>query len=142
MELVVCGSPAGLRNHIDYFNLKSDIGDAAPYPYVKDIKCVVNYDFPSSLEDYVHRIGRTGRAGARGAAFTFFTQSNARFAKDLIKILREAGQIVPQPLHALAQSAPAGGSNNFSSRGRGGGRGNRGGISGSNIVPIGGRRPL
>ncbi|GAB2221252.1 hypothetical protein Drorol1_Dr00012425 [Drosera rotundifolia] len=108
---------------------------------VKDIKCVINYDFPTSLEDYVHRIGRTGRAGAKGTAFTFFTQANARFARDLIKILREAGQIVPQPLNALAQSAPAGGSNNFRSRGRGGGRGNRGGISGSNVVPVGPRRP-
>jgi superfamily II DNA/RNA helicase len=33
---------------------------------VKDIKLVVNYDMPSSAEDYVHRIGRTGRAGASG----------------------------------------------------------------------------
>lgn len=32
---------------------------------VKDIKTVINYDFPGSLEDYVHRIGRTGRAGAK-----------------------------------------------------------------------------
>ena len=30
---------------------------------VKDIKCVVNFDMPSTGEDYVHRIGRTGRAG-------------------------------------------------------------------------------
>ncbi|CAH2033493.1 unnamed protein product [Thlaspi arvense] len=28
---------------------------------VKDVKYVINYDFPGSLEDYVHRIGRTGR---------------------------------------------------------------------------------
>ena len=33
---------------------------------VKDIKMVINYDMPSSAEDYVHRIGRTGRAGASG----------------------------------------------------------------------------
>ena len=24
---------------------------------------VVNYDFPSHVEEYVHRVGRTGRAG-------------------------------------------------------------------------------
>jgi len=72
---------------------------------VKDIKCVVNYDFPSSLEDYVHRIGRTGRAGARGTALTFFTESNAKFARDLIKILQEAGQIVPPSLSAMTRSA-------------------------------------
>ncbi|KAJ6749437.1 hypothetical protein OIU85_000112, partial [Salix viminalis] len=72
---------------------------------VKDIKCVVNYDFPSSLEDYVHRIGRTGRAGARGTAFTFFTESNAKFARELIKILQEAGQIVPLSLQLLMASS-------------------------------------
>ncbi|KAL6493503.1 Envelope glycoprotein gp160 [Orobanche gracilis] len=72
---------------------------------VKDIKCVVNYDFPSSLEDYVHRIGRTGRAGAVGTAFTFFTHGNAKHARDLIKILQQAGQIVPPQLAALARSS-------------------------------------
>ena len=72
---------------------------------MKDIKCVINYDFPSSLEDYIHRIGRTGRAGAKGTAHTFFTQSNAKFARALIKILREAAQVVPPALSAMAQSA-------------------------------------
>ncbi|KAH8486879.1 hypothetical protein H0E87_025759 [Populus deltoides] len=106
---------------------------------VKDIKCVVNYDFPSSLEDYVHRIGRTGRAGARGTALTFFTESNAKFARDLIKILQEAGQIVPPSLSAMTRSAGSFGGN-FRSRGRGG-FGNRGMISGSNTVPLGAGRP-
>lgn len=66
---------------------------------------MINYDFPSSLEDYVHRIGRTGRAGAKGTAFTFFTHSNAKFARDLIKILQEAGQIVSPSLSSLARSS-------------------------------------
>lgn len=30
----------------------------------------VNYDFPDSIEDYIHRIGRTGRAGRTGNAIT------------------------------------------------------------------------
>ena len=29
--------------------------------------------FPLTIEDYVHRIGRTGRAGNTGEAVTFFT---------------------------------------------------------------------
>ena len=33
---------------------------------VKDIKTVINFDFPTHVEDYVHRIGRTGRAGEKG----------------------------------------------------------------------------
>ncbi|KAK4264385.1 hypothetical protein QN277_025571 [Acacia crassicarpa] len=110
---------------------------------VKDIKCVINYDFPSSLEDYVHRIGRTGRAGAKGSAFTFFTHANAKFARDLIKILQDAGQVVSPALSALARSAGSrqfGTGGNFRSRGRGG-YGNRGHISGSNIIPLGSRKP-
>ncbi|KAA8542255.1 hypothetical protein F0562_023609 [Nyssa sinensis] len=110
---------------------------------VKDIKCVVNYDFPSSLEDYVHRIGRTGRAGAKGNAFTFFTHANAKFARDLIKILQEAGQIVSPTLSALARSGGSGlraSGSSFRPRGRGG-FGNRALISGSNTIPLGGMRP-
>lgn len=75
---------------------------------VKDIKCVVNYDFPNTLEDYIHRIGRTGRAGAKGMAFTFFTHDNAKFARELIKILQEAGQVVPPTLSALVRSSGSG----------------------------------
>jgi len=82
---------------------------------VKDIKCVINYDFPSSLEDYVHRIGRTGRAGAKGTAYTFFTHANAKFARDLIKILQDAGQDVSPALSAMVRSAGSGqfGNKNF-----------------------------
>ncbi|KAK2983816.1 hypothetical protein RJ640_008492, partial [Escallonia rubra] len=73
---------------------------------VKDVKYVINYDFPGSLEDYVHRIGRTGRAGAKGTAYTFFTAANARFAKELISILEEAGQKVSSELAAMGRGAP------------------------------------
>nr|KAJ0218398.1 hypothetical protein LSAT_V11C300139420 [Lactuca sativa] len=73
---------------------------------VKDVKYVINYDFPGSLEDYVHRIGRTGRVGAKGTAYTFFTATNARFAKELIAILQEAGQKVNPDLAAIGRGAP------------------------------------
>lgn len=87
------------------------VGIWIPYFYdlvadVKDVKYVINYDFPGSLEDYVHRIGRTGRAGAKGTAYTFFTAANARFAKDLITILEEAGQKVSPELVAMGRGAP------------------------------------
>jgi ATP-dependent RNA helicase RhlE len=38
---------------------------------VDGISHVVNYDFPTTNEDYVHRIGRTGRANAVGDALSF-----------------------------------------------------------------------
>merc|ERR1719431_379057 len=63
---------------------------------VDDVKFVINYDFPSQIEDYVHRIGRTGRAGATGSSYTFFTADKAKHAKDLIAVLKEASQSVPE----------------------------------------------
>jgi len=47
---------------------------------VKDINYVINYDLPSCLEDYVHRIGRTARAGATGNSHSFFTEKNLNIA--------------------------------------------------------------
>lgn len=33
---------------------------------IPDVEVVINYSFPLTTEDYVHRIGRTGRAGKTG----------------------------------------------------------------------------
>ena len=60
---------------------------------VDDVKFVINYDYPSNSEDYVHRIGRTGRSNNTGTAYTLFTTSNANKANDLIQVLREANQV-------------------------------------------------
>jgi Helicase conserved C-terminal domain len=51
---------------------------------VSDVKFVINFDYPSTSEDYVHRIGRTGRCNDTGTAYTFFTPSNASKAADLV----------------------------------------------------------
>jgi len=92
---------------------------------VKDIKLVVNYDFPSQIEDYVHRVGRTGRAGAKGKAVTFFTTEDAKKASGLISILRESHQEVPPELQRLGGYV-GGGGGGHSRYTRGGGGGGRG----------------
>uniref|UniRef100_A0A674D0Z9 RNA helicase n=1 Tax=Salmo trutta TaxID=8032 RepID=A0A674D0Z9_SALTR len=51
---------------------------------VEDIKFVINYDYPNSSEDYVHRIGRTARSTNKGTAYTFFTPGNLRQARQAI----------------------------------------------------------
>lgn len=72
---------------------------------VEDVKFVINFDYPNSSEDYVHRIGRTGRCQQAGTAYAFFTSNNQRQAKDLIAVLEEAGQNISPQLQELAVSA-------------------------------------
>ena len=94
---------------------------------VKDITTVVNYDMPNNMEDYVHRIGRTARAGAHGTAYSFFTSENAKSARELIKLLREAGQEVPAELERFSYGGGGGSSGGRGRYGGGGGYGGRGG---------------
>ncbi|KAK6117015.1 hypothetical protein DH2020_049259 [Rehmannia glutinosa] len=65
---------------------------------IPDVEVVINYSFPLTTEDYVHRIGRTGRAGKKGVAHTFFTKENKGLSGELINVLREAKQVVPEAL--------------------------------------------
>ncbi|KAL5495763.1 DBP3 [Sanghuangporus weigelae] len=60
---------------------------------IPNVGTVINYSFPLTVEDYVHRIGRTGRGGRSGKSITFFTGDNHEraLAGELAKVLREAG---------------------------------------------------
>merc|ERR1712166_1048282 len=65
---------------------------------IPNVEYVVNYTFPLTVEDYVHRIGRTGRGGKKGAAYTFFTENEKQLAGGLVNILKDAKQEVPEGL--------------------------------------------
>ncbi len=41
---------------------------------IPNVTHVINYDIPSTYDDYIHRIGRTGRANNKGFALTFVTR--------------------------------------------------------------------
>lgn len=75
---------------------------------IPDINFVVNFDYPNSGEDYIHRIGRTARADRTGTAYTFFTQANGKNAAELVSVMQEAGQVVPPKLSDLAKSSYGG----------------------------------
>jgi ATP-dependent RNA helicase DDX41 len=67
-----------------------------------DIQHVINFDMPSEIENYVHRIGRTGRCGKTGVATTFINKDVDEHALlDLKHLLIEAKQRVPPVLQAL-----------------------------------------
>eukprot|EP01124_Arcella_intermedia_P001622 TRINITY_DN1087_c0_g1_i1.p1 TRINITY_DN1087_c0_g1~~TRINITY_DN1087_c0_g1_i1.p1 ORF type:complete len:513 (+),score=109.16 TRINITY_DN1087_c0_g1_i1:95-1633(+) len=65
---------------------------------IPKVEYVINYSFPLTIEDYVHRIGRTGRAGATGVSHTFFQQCDKQRAGELALFLRESNQTVPESL--------------------------------------------
>lgn len=71
---------------------------------MEDVKFVINYDYPNSSEDYVHRIGRTARSTNKGTAYTFFTPGNLRQARDLVRVLEEARQAINPKLLQLVDS--------------------------------------
>merc|ERR1719189_2820195 len=66
---------------------------------IPGVDLVINFSFPLTIEDYVHRIGRTGRAGKKGLAHTFFqTKADKLRAGELVKVLRDAGQNIPEKM--------------------------------------------
>ena len=85
---------------------------------IPNVTHVVNYDLPTDIDDYVHRIGRTGRAGNTGKSTAFFNRGNRGIVRDMIELLKEAHQEVPSFLENVARE------------GRGLGGGGRGGRSG------------
>ena len=70
---------------------------------VPDIICVINYNCPNHVEDYVHRVGRTGRAGRKGSAYTFISSREDQYAPNMVKLLQKAHQIIPKELLELSQ---------------------------------------
>ncbi|RTG80908.1 ATP-dependent RNA helicase DDX3X, partial [Schistosoma bovis] len=67
---------------------------------IPNVKHVINFDLPSDIEEYVHRIGRTGRMGQPGSATSFFSEKNQNVVRDLVELLRESKQAVPPWLEA------------------------------------------
>jgi len=86
---------------------------------IPNVTHVVNYDLPSDIDDYVHRIGRTGRAGNTGNSTAFFNRGNRNIVRDLVELLREANQDIPPWLETVAHESSFGGTG-FRGRGRGG----------------------
>ena len=68
---------------------------------IDDVDLVINFTFPLTVEDYVHRVGRTGRGGKAGASVTFFTKSEKHLSGELINVLRQGGEEVPKELIAF-----------------------------------------
>uniref|UniRef100_UPI00359007D1 putative ATP-dependent RNA helicase Pl10 isoform X1 n=1 Tax=Myxine glutinosa TaxID=7769 RepID=UPI00359007D1 len=114
---------------------------------IPNVKHVINFDLPSDIEEYVHRIGRTGRVGNLGQATSFLNERNGALTRELVALLAEAHQEVPAWLEALAREPARGGRTPRRFNGGFGGRDFRqsggGGIGrgGSGMGPRGGGPP-
>ncbi|RLN96968.1 hypothetical protein BBJ28_00000710 [Nothophytophthora sp. Chile5] len=75
---------------------------------IPDVTHVVNYDLPSKIQNYSHRIGRTGRAGKEGVAISFLTDDDEEVMYDLKQYLVSTDMPVPSELanHPSARAAP------------------------------------
>lgn len=94
---------------------------------IPNVKHVINFDLPSDIEEYVHRIGRTGRVGNPGLASSLFNEKNKNVAPDLLELLTESKQDVPDWLVNISRDVAH--EHRMNHRGSGGNRfgGNTGG---------------
>lgn len=117
--------------------------------HVEAISHVINYNMPSDIEEYVHRIGRTGRAGASGISINFADEDDSHELQKLEdylgkkiectfpdeSLLTPIPEIYKKLSQKLVQKRPSGprpgpsgkggprrGGRNFNRGGRGGGR--------------------
>ena len=73
---------------------------------IPKVAYVINFDMPSDIDEYVHRIGRTGRVGQQGNAITFIdTAKDNQILRSLVSVLTNANQVIPPWLDQHATGA-------------------------------------
>ncbi|CAG9797661.1 unnamed protein product [Chironomus riparius] len=73
----------------------------------QNVSLVVNFDLPTSLISYVHKIGRAGRANKKGKAITFYTNDDNKIGllRDVAKLIKSSGSQVEPFLLQLKKSS-------------------------------------
>ena len=69
---------------------------------IPEVTHVINYDIPDTIEDYIHRCGRTGRMARHGLATSFLTL-DCKIATELRDLLEALEQPVPKELDNVKQ---------------------------------------
>jgi len=72
--------------------------------HVDDLTHVINYDLPDSVENYVHRIGRTGRAGKEGTALSILYPLDRRKLREIENHMRQRLEIISVPTRAQIEA--------------------------------------
>merc|ERR1711990_748236 len=68
---------------------------------VQQVSLVINYDLPRSMENYLHRIGRSGRFGRKGVAINFVTADSVRTLKDIERFYHTQIEEMPMDIADL-----------------------------------------
>ncbi|CAB3410583.1 unnamed protein product [Caenorhabditis bovis] len=92
---------------------------------IPNVRHVINYDLPGDSDEYVHRIGRTGRCGNVGCATSFFNDKNRGIGRDLMSLVEESNQEVPDWLRRVAAEGRINTGNRYSGNRRFGGTDHR-----------------
>lgn len=90
------------RQHQVRWVVATDI--AARGIHVDNLTHVINYDLPDSVENYVHRIGRTGRAGKEGTAISLIQPIDRRKLRDIERHVRQSLEIRSVPTRAQIEA--------------------------------------
>ena len=59
---------------------------------------VIVFDFPSSIQEYIHMIGRASRLGNPGSAMVFVDNDSKALFKELVALLRASATVIPREL--------------------------------------------
>ena len=62
---------------------------------IPEVSYVINFDMPSNIDIYVHRIGRTGRVGNQGNSLTLLTREDKLLFRPLFELLNKTNQKIP-----------------------------------------------
>jgi translation initiation factor 4A len=68
---------------------------------VQQVSLVINFDLPSNLENYLHRIGRSGRFGRKGVAINMVTNADVRTMKEIEKYYHTQIEEMPMDIADL-----------------------------------------
>ena len=73
----------------------------------KAVNTVINYDCPTNVVSYIHRVGRTGRGGKTGCAITFYTEQDIVYLRKIARVMKVSGCPVPDFLTKEVDQEPS-----------------------------------
>lgn len=68
---------------------------------VQQVSLVINYELPTQMDNYIHRIGRSGRYGRKGTAINLLCNDDMRCMKEIEEFYKITIENLPQDLSII-----------------------------------------